>query len=131
LYHCLVGFSPSAHIARSTVACTLFFFFFLFQFGALHSTLSTPVDDVQVYQPLEFLLFVAAISTVVEAVLPPLVAVQKETVRIVVRTMLSLTYVIASAFVVFNIKARIVQEKRWRAELSGVFLFSGKQATAV
>lgn len=75
---------------------------------------------VQVYQPLEFLLFVAAISTVVEAVLPPLVAVQKETVRIVVRTMLSLTYVIASAFVVFNIKARIVQEKRWRAELSGV-----------
>jgi hypothetical protein len=86
---------------------------------------------VQVYQPLEFLLFVAAISTVVEAVLPPLVAVQKETVRIVVRTMLSLTYVIASAFVVFNIKARIVQEKRWRAELSGVLLFSGKQSTAV
>ena len=74
---------------------------------------------MQVYQPLEFLLFVAAISTVVEAVLPPLVAVQKETVRTVVRTMLSLTYVIASAFVVFNIKARIVQEKRWTAELSG------------
>jgi hypothetical protein len=33
---------------------------------------------------------------------------------------------VASAFVVFNIKARIVQEKRWRADLSGVLLFSGK-----
>lgn len=75
---------------------------------------------VQVYQPLEFLLFVAAISTVVEAVLPPLVAVQKETVRTVVRTMLSLTYVIASAFVVFNVKARIVQERCWQAEIMGV-----------
>lgn len=75
---------------------------------------------MQVYQPLEFLLFVAAISTVVEAVLPPLVAVQKETVRTVVRTMLSLTYVIASAFVVFNVKARIVQEKCWQAEIMGV-----------
>jgi hypothetical protein len=48
---------------------------------------------MQVYQPLEFLLFVAAISTVVEVVLPALVAVQKGTVRIVVGTMLSLTYV--------------------------------------
>jgi hypothetical protein len=32
--------------------------------------------------------------------------------------------------VVFNIKARIVQEKRWRAELSGVLLFSGEEAAA-
>ena len=34
--------------------------------------------------------------------------------------MLSLTYVIASAFVVFNVKARIVQEKCWQAEIMGV-----------
>jgi hypothetical protein len=72
-----------------------------------------------VYQPLEFLLFMAAISTVVEAVLPPLVAVQKETVRTVVRTMLSLTYVIMSAFVVFNVKAKVVKERCWNAELAG------------
>lgn len=77
---------------------------------------------LQVYQPLEFLLFVAAISTVVEAVLPPLVAVQKETVRTCVRTILSLTYVIASAFVAFNVKARIVQERCWKAEIMGVLL---------
>jgi hypothetical protein len=86
---------------------------------------------VQVYQPLEFRLFVTAVSTVVEAVLPPLVAIQKETVSIVVRTILLLTYVIAAAFVVFNVKACIVQEKRWRAELACVLLFSGKQTAAV
>ena len=73
----------------------------------------------QVYQPLEFLLAVAAISTIMEAVLPPLVAVQKDTVRQVVRAMLSLTYVIASAIVVFNVKKRIIKERLWQAELVG------------
>ena len=81
--------------------------------------LFTILRTVQVYRPLEFLLFIAAISTVVEAVVPPLMAISKDTVRQVVRTMLSLTYVIASSRVVFNIKARFVQESIWQAELTG------------
>lgn len=73
----------------------------------------------QVYQPLEFLLCLAAVGTLVEAVLPPLVAIQKDTVRQVVRTMLSLAYVISSATVVFNVKRRLIQERAWQAELAG------------
>lgn len=71
------------------------------------------------YRPLEFLLAVAAVSTIVEATLPPLLAIQKDTVRAVVRAMLSLTYVLASAYVVFNVKKRIVKERLWQAETDG------------
>jgi hypothetical protein len=85
-----------------------------------HETASTSAAPlVQVYQPLEFLLAVAAVSTIAEAVLPPLVTVQQDTVRQVVRAMLSLTYVVASAVVVFNVKKRIVKQQLWEAELQG------------
>lgn len=80
---------------------------------------------VQVYQPLEFLLAVAAVSTIAEAILPPLVTVQQDTVRQVVRAMLSLTYVVASAVVVFNVKKRIVKQRLWEAELQGACQCSG------
>ena len=83
-------------------------------------TVGHAVSATQVYKPMEWLLGVAAVCTVIEAVLPPLVAVQKETIRQVVRAILSLTYVIASSIVVFSVKRRVVKEKLWQAELAGV-----------
>jgi len=73
----------------------------------------------EVYKPLEVLFAVAAVATLAENFLPQLIALPKTMVQTVVRGSLSLTFVLAAARVVFNVKARITREAAWRLELKG------------
>jgi mechanosensitive ion channel protein 1/2/3 len=103
----------------------------------------------QVYRPLEFLFVIAAFTTLAENFLPQLIALPRvrapsscviptaravfarlvtllthgmalqATVQMVVRSTLSLTFVIAAARVVFNIKSRMTREAAWQLELKG------------
>ena len=73
----------------------------------------------EVYRPLEFLFTVAAVTTLAENFLPQLIALPKAMVQNVVRSTLSLTFVLAAARVVFNVKARVTRESTWKLELSG------------
>ena len=73
----------------------------------------------EVYRPLEFLFSVAAVTTLAENFLPQLIALPKAMVQTVVRSTLSLTFVLAAARVVFNIKGRVTREAAWKLELSG------------
>ncbi|KAI7841401.1 hypothetical protein COHA_005018 [Chlorella ohadii] len=73
----------------------------------------------ELYKPLEFLFLVAAFTTLAENFLPQLMSLPKSIVQTVVRSTLSLTFVIAAARVVFNIKGRIIRESAWQLELKG------------
>lgn len=73
----------------------------------------------EVYKPLEFLFLVAAVTTLAENFLPQVINIPKGMMQTIVRTTLSLTFVIAAARVVFNIKSRIVRESSWQLELKG------------
>jgi len=73
----------------------------------------------EVYRPIEGLLVIAACATLVENFVPSLIAVPKKTVSYVVHAVLSLSFVIATAGVVFNVKARMVKETSWQLELNG------------
>ena len=63
----------------------------------------------QLYKPLEFLFLVAAFTTLAENFLPQLLTIPKSIVQTVVRSTLSLTFVITAARVVFNIKGRVIR----------------------
>ncbi|KAK9907947.1 hypothetical protein WJX75_000392 [Coccomyxa subellipsoidea] len=73
----------------------------------------------EVYRPLEFLFSVAAFTTLAENFLPQLISIPKAMVQNLVRSTLSLTFVIAAARVVFNVKARMTREATWQLELKG------------
>ena len=73
----------------------------------------------EVYKPLEFLFLIAAVTTLAENFLPQVINVPKSIMQTFVRTTLSLTFVIAAANVVFNVKSRIVRENSWQMELKG------------
>ncbi|DBA86065.1 hypothetical protein WJX77_010359 [Trebouxia sp. C0004] len=73
----------------------------------------------EVYRPLEFLFTIAAFTTLAENFLPQLIALPKGMIQNFVRSTLSLTFVIAAARVVFNIKARMARETSWQLELKG------------
>jgi len=73
----------------------------------------------EVYKPLEFLFLVAAVTTLAENFLPQVINVPKSIMQTFVRTTLSLTFVIAAANVVFNVKSRIIRESSWQMELQG------------
>jgi len=73
----------------------------------------------ELYKPLEFLFLIAALTTLAENFLPQLISVPKSIVQAVVKSTLALTFVIAAARVVFNIKGRIVRETSWQLELKG------------
>lgn len=73
----------------------------------------------EMYQPLEFLLGVAALSTVTENVLPALISVPRSTIAHVMRTIVTITFIISATRVIFNIKSRITREARWKLELEG------------
>ncbi|CAK0784228.1 hypothetical protein CVIRNUC_007432 [Coccomyxa viridis] len=73
----------------------------------------------EVYRPLEFLFSVAAFTTLAENFLPQLISLPKAMVQNLVRATLSLTFVIAAARVVFNVKARMTREATWQLELKG------------
>jgi len=72
----------------------------------------------EVYKPLE-LLAVAACSTLAENILPPVLSIQKDAITGVVRTILSMVFVLSAARVTFSVKGRIFQEAKWRLELRG------------
>ena len=74
---------------------------------------------MQVYKPLEGLIVAALVATVAETVVPPIAAVPVDTVRAVVRAGISLTYVVATAIVVFTGKRRYMKERLWKAESTG------------
>lgn len=82
-------------------------------------TANATIPILQVYKPLEFLFLIAAVTTLAENFLPQLINLPKSLVQTVVRTTLSLTFVVAAARVVFNIKGRIVRENTWQFELKG------------
>lgn len=73
----------------------------------------------EVYKPLEFLFLVAAVTTLAENFLPQVINIPKGMMQTIVRGTLSLTFVLAAARVVFNIKSRIVRESSWQLELKG------------
>lgn len=73
----------------------------------------------EVYRPIEGLLVVAAFATLVENFAPSLIAIPKATVSHVVHSILSIAFVMATAGVIFNVKARMVKETAWQLELSG------------
>lgn len=73
----------------------------------------------EVYKPLEFLFIVAAMTTLAENMLPQVINIPKGIVQTLVRSTNCLTFVVAAARVVFNIKGRIVRENSWQLELKG------------
>ncbi|GFR48179.1 hypothetical protein Agub_g10027 [Astrephomene gubernaculifera] len=73
----------------------------------------------EVYQPLELLLFIAAICTIADAFVPQLIAVPRSTVSTVVRSTLSVSFIIGAATVVFNLKSRFCKENAWQSEMNG------------
>ncbi|KAL6751057.1 Mechanosensitive ion channel-domain-containing protein [Haematococcus lacustris] len=73
----------------------------------------------EVYQPLELLLFIAALCTVSDAFVPSLLSVPKATVSHVVKSILSTSFILGFASVVFNLKSRWCKENAWQAEVKG------------
>ncbi|KXZ55407.1 hypothetical protein GPECTOR_3g59 [Gonium pectorale] len=73
----------------------------------------------EVYQPLELLLFIAAICTIADSFVPQLIAVPRSTVSTVVRSTLSVSFIIGAATVVFNLKSRFCKENAWQSEMNG------------
>ncbi|GMH39985.1 hypothetical protein BSKO_07889 [Bryopsis sp. KO-2023] len=73
----------------------------------------------EIYQPLELLLGVAACATLAENFLPPLISVPRSMIHHVVRTVLSLTFIVSAGRVGFTVKKRILQETKWKMELNG------------
>lgn len=68
----------------------------------------------EVYQPLELLLFIAALCTVADSFIPSLIAVPKATVSHVVKATLSISFIFGAASVVFNLKNRWCKEQAWQ-----------------
>lgn len=73
----------------------------------------------EIYQPLELLLGIAACATLAENILPPLISVPKAVIHGVLRTILSLAFVLSAGRVGFTFKRRILQEAKWKMELNG------------
>ncbi len=73
-----------------------------------------PVPPPQVYSPLELLLFIAGCCTIADSFVPQLISVPKATVTHVVRAVLSVSFVVGAATVVFNLKSRFCKEQAWQ-----------------
>jgi len=73
----------------------------------------------ETYRPLEALFVIAALTSLAENFLPQLIAVPRAVVVNVVRSTLSLSFILACANIVFNIKARVLREWTWELELKG------------
>jgi MscS family membrane protein len=72
-----------------------------------------------VYAPLELLLFIAGCCTIADSFVPQLINVPKATVTHVVRSVLSMSFVIGAATVVYNLKSRFCKEQAWQCEMQG------------
>lgn len=73
----------------------------------------------ELHSPLELLLGVAGLAAISESVLPTLIAVPRSIIVGVVRSIVTLTLIVASARVAINIKTRILRESKWRLEIEG------------
>ncbi|MEW5312234.1 MAG: hypothetical protein WDW38_003881 [Sanguina aurantia] len=73
----------------------------------------------EVYQPLELLLFIAAICTLAESFVPQVVAIPKPTVSHFVKSTMSVSFLMATANVIFNLKSRWCKENAWQGEMKG------------
>lgn len=71
------------------------------------------------YAPLELLLFIAGCCTIADSFVPQLINVPKATVTHVVRSVLSMSFVIGAATVVYNLKSRFCKEQAWQCEMQG------------
>lgn len=69
---------------------------------------------LQVYSPLELLLFIAGCCTIADSFVPQLINVPKATVTHVVRAVLSMSFVLGAAVVVYNLKSRFCKEQAWQ-----------------
>ena len=69
---------------------------------------------LQVYSPLELLLFIAGCCTIADSFVPQLINVPKATVTHVVRAVLSMSFVLGAALVVYNLKSRFCKEQAWQ-----------------
>lgn len=74
---------------------------------------------LQVYSPLELLLFIAGCCTIADSFVPQLINVPKATVTHVVRAVLSMSFVIGAAVVVYNLKSRFCKEQAWQVGREG------------
>ncbi|CAG9461125.1 unnamed protein product [Pedinophyceae sp. YPF-701] len=73
----------------------------------------------EIYQPLEILLYIAATVAVVEHTLPALIAVPGAYVAHVMRTIMTLSFIITSARIILSIKTRALSSAALKLELSG------------
>ncbi|GIL65669.1 hypothetical protein Vafri_19341 [Volvox africanus] len=73
----------------------------------------------EVYQPLEVLLFIAAVCTIADSFVSQVITVPRSTVITVVRSTLSVSFIIGAAVVVFNLKSRFCKENAWQSEMNG------------
>jgi hypothetical protein len=74
---------------------------------------------LQVYSPLELLLFIAGCCTIADSFVPQLVNVPKATVNQVVRAVLSMSFVMGASVVVYNLKSRFCKEQAWNVSMLG------------
>jgi hypothetical protein len=74
---------------------------------------------LQVYSPLELLLFIAGCCTIADSFVPQLVNVPKATVNQVVRAVLSMSFVMGASVVVYNLKSRFCKEQAWNVSGCG------------
>lgn len=74
---------------------------------------------LQVYSPLELLLFIAGCCTIADSFVPQLVNVPKATVNQVVRAVLSMSFVMGASVVVYNLKSRFCKEQAWNVSAPG------------
>ena len=72
-----------------------------------------------IYRPVEFLLYVGALVAVMEGLLPTLIHVPRLYVSHIMRTIMTMCFILAAGTVIFNLKNRAVQEASWQSELSG------------
>lgn len=97
--------------------------------AGLHATATTAPTAVtrtlllllllQVYSPLELLLFIAGCCTIADSFVPQLVNVPKATVNQVVRAVLSMSFVMGASVVVYNLKSRFCKEQAWNVSMLG------------
>jgi hypothetical protein len=73
---------------------------------------------LQVYSPLELLLFIAGCCTIADSFVPQLINVPKATVTHVVRSVLSVSFVVGASVVVYNLKSRFCKEQAWQVSTS-------------
>lgn len=72
-----------------------------------------------IYRPVELLLYAGATVAVFEGLIPVLIHIPRVYVSHVMRTIMTLCFILAAGVMLFNVKNRALQEASWESELSG------------